>query len=51
MVYSPKTEDVLIDDFVCVLIDDFVCRVCQLVQVLQSLKSHVISHSSRNCGR
>ena len=43
MLYSPKTEDVLVDDFVC--------RVCQLVQMLQSLKSHVISHSSRNCGR
>ena len=38
-----QTEDVLVDDFVC--------RVCQLVQMLQSLKSHVISHSSWNCGR
>ena len=34
------------------LIDDFLFyRVCKLVQMLQSLKSHVISHSSQNCGR
>ena len=33
MLYSPKTEDVLVDGFGC--------RVCQLVQMLQSLKSHI----------
>ena len=43
MLYSPTTE-------VCAYWW-FVYRVCKLVQMLQSLKSHVISHSSRNCGR
>ena len=43
MLYSPTTE-------VCAYWW-FVYRVCKLVQMLQSLQSHVISHSSRNCGR